>query len=167
METDYCKILHDKKFSLKIAYRFNWSNTIYFRLSPVVDLIEKSLSFEVEQEVVDSNDSRQVLSLCLLQNLLSRFPSATFWQATLHERSVVQSLLSSLHHAVRARSLQIISAWRFRLVSDVMASFVDDAAGHTEGQLGSRILALHSACKSNSFTSPFLNLIQNWMMQLN
>ena len=85
---------------IPIPYQY----TFDCRLSPVVDLVEKSLSFDVEQDVVDSNDSRQVLSLCLLQNLLARFPSATFWQATLHERSVVQSLLSSLHHAVRARS---------------------------------------------------------------
>ena len=67
----------------------------------MVDLVEKSLLIDAE---LDGTDNRQILSLCLLQNLLARFSKPSLWQATLHERSVVQSLLSTLHHALRARA---------------------------------------------------------------
>ena len=45
-----------------------------FRLRPVVDLVEKSLNVDGDKSASTTMaDHRQVLTICLLQNLLSRY----------------------------------------------------------------------------------------------
>ena len=78
------------------------SDMVPVKLPSVVTLLEKSFACTSEKKTRQQNQV-PMLAMALLKSLINRFTKPGVWMPTLHQRSVVQALLSTVHHSVRHR----------------------------------------------------------------